>query len=442
MECTTNRVITNEVKMMIRQRAISVKLGETDAAVTNFPGVVPLANLGERLGLFDDLDRLLPAKERNRGLANSAAAFDLMCIPLSGGGAIDDLAQLRQDAGLARLLGRRVMAASTAHDFLRRIRYDGLEALSRVNARMLAKLARQTGTTTATLDCDASLFASSGRGARMSYKGERGYMPMLAFWDELGLVVHDDFRNGNASPGSDALAFLRQSLAQLPKEVTRVNVRSDSAWYQAELMDYCHARGHGFCIGADQDEAVKQAIMGVGEEAWQRIDLISDPADPEPYVREWACETVHTLNDSAHTHRLIVIRKERMQDDLFYGPYAYHALITNMDLPLEEQIAWYRRRGQCEQRIGELKWDFELRVLPSGDFFVNAAYMRITTLAYNLFMALKTIVLPAEYKALRLKTLLFRVLGIPALITHHARRCWLKLPRGHPHAAVFAAAIA
>ncbi len=426
---------------MIRQGAISVKLGETDAAVTNFPGVVPLANLGERLGMFDDLDRLLPQKERDRGLSNSAAVFDLMCLPLSGGSRIDDLAQLRQDEGLRRLLGRAVMAPSTAHDFLRRLRYDGLEGLGRVNRRMLGAVARQAGVTTATLDCDASLFTSSNRNARMSYKGERGYMPMLAFWDELGMVVHDDFRHGNAAPGSDALAFLKAALAQLPEEVDAVNVRSDSAWYQAELMDFCQERGHAFCIGADQDEAVKQAIQAIDEDQWQRINLCSDPADPEPYVREWACETVHTLNNSKHAYRLIIIRKERMQDDLFYGPYAYHVLITNMDLPLEELIAWYRRRGQCEQRIGELKWDFELRVLPSSDFFVNAVYLRIMILAYNLFVALKTVVLPADYKPLRLKALLFRLLGVPALVTRHARRLWLKLPRAHPHAAAFATAL-
>ena len=61
----------------------------------------------------------------------------------------------------------------------------------------------------------------------MSYKGERGYMPMLAFWNELSMVVHDDFRNGNASPGSDALAFLEATVAQLPAAVNTINVRSD-----------------------------------------------------------------------------------------------------------------------------------------------------------------------------------------------------------------------
>ena len=35
--------------------------------------------------------------------------------------------------------------------------------------------------------------------------------------------------------------------------------------------------------------------------------------------------------------------------------------------------------GQCKNQIKELKWDFELRVLPSGDFFVNAGYLHIMT---------------------------------------------------------------
>lgn len=426
---------------MIRQRAISVKLDETDAAVTNFPGAALLANLADRLGLLQDLDDFLPAKERDRGLDNSAAVFDLMSIPLSGAECLEDLDQLRKDQGLERLLGRKVMATSTAHDFLRRIRYDGLAGLAHARRRMVRRLAKSAGITKATLDVDASLYTSTGRNARMSYKGERGYLPMLAFWEELGMIVHEDFRNGNAAPGSDAVAFFQETLAQLPPEVEEVNLRSDSAWYQVGVMDYCQEHGYGFCIGADQDEAVKQATLEIEEADWQRIHLIADPADPEPYVREWASETVHTLNDSKHAYRLIVLRKERLQDDLFYGPYAYHALVTNMDLPLEEQIAWYRQRGRCENQIKELKWDFETRVLPSGDFFVNAVYLRIMTLAYNLFVALKT-TLPKPYRKCRLKTLLFRLLGIPALVTYHARRLYLKLPRGHPHFPVFCAAFA
>ena len=121
---------------MVRQDGIKVKLGETDAALTNFPGVVPLANVAKRLGLFADLDELLPPKDRDRGLSNSAAAFDVMCIAWSGGGHVDDLNQLRQDKGLRHLLGREVLPPSTAHDFLRRMRYDGPPALTQANRRI------------------------------------------------------------------------------------------------------------------------------------------------------------------------------------------------------------------------------------------------------------------------------------------------------------------
>ena len=425
---------------MILQDGISVQLGETDSEVTNFPGVVPLANLASELGLLGDLDRLLPAKERKRGFGNSASVFDLMSIPMAGGQCIDDLAQLRTDKGLTRLLGRQVMAPSTAHDFLHRIRYDGLDGLGKARSNMLSKVAERTGTTTATLDCDASLFTSGGRNARMSYKGEKGYMPMLAFWSELGMVVHDDFRNGNTSPGGDALDFLKETTAQLPAAVTDVKVRSDSAWYQAEVMDHCDDHDYKFCISARRDEAVKALFPGDNEEKWQRINAPKDPDQQEDYIREWACESVHSLNSSDRAYRIILLRKERLQDDLFEGQYIYGAIITNMDLPLEEQIAWHRGRCNCENYIKELKWDFELRVLPSGDFFVNAIYLRIITLAYNLFVALKQLKLPEDCRGLRLKALRFRLLGLPAMITRHARRICLRLPRGHPNIGLFAAA--
>ena len=160
--------------MMIRQRRIGVKVEETDAAVTGLGGVPVLVNVADAMGLFEDIDGLLPPKERARGYARSASVFDLMLIPYVGGGCIDDLDVLRADEGLQRLLGRPVMAPSTAHDFLRSIQYVGLEGLAQVRQRQIARLAEDQGQTRATLDCDASLFTSRCKTAQMSYKGERG----------------------------------------------------------------------------------------------------------------------------------------------------------------------------------------------------------------------------------------------------------------------------
>ncbi len=76
-----------------------------------------------------------------------AAVFDaLMRILLSGGKYVENLAHLRQDKGLERLLGQKLMAPSTAHDFLRRICYGGMEGLGQTHQHMLARMANQTGT--------------------------------------------------------------------------------------------------------------------------------------------------------------------------------------------------------------------------------------------------------------------------------------------------------
>jgi hypothetical protein len=66
--------------------------------------------------------------------------------------------------------------------------FAGLPALVRDLDR-LAQVAAARGEKRATLDFDASLFASGVRTAEMSYTGERGWMPMLCFWAELDLAV-------------------------------------------------------------------------------------------------------------------------------------------------------------------------------------------------------------------------------------------------------------
>lgn len=159
---------------MMRQERIRVKVKKTDAAVTGLAGIPALVNLAHETGLFQDVEACLPARERDRGYAPSASVLDLMLIPCAGGECIDDLEVLRADEGLERLPGRAVMAPSTAHDFLRRLQYVGMEGVGEVRQRQVAYVARKKHQTRATLDCDASLFASRSRMAQRSYKGEQG----------------------------------------------------------------------------------------------------------------------------------------------------------------------------------------------------------------------------------------------------------------------------
>ena len=220
-----------------------------------------------------------------------------------------------------------------------------------------------------------------------------------------------------------------------------MNGAISATWYQAEVLDYCQEHGYKFSITADKDEAVKGLLEAVGEEQWEEINMPDNPSDTEEYVRQWAYETVHTLNRSKHSYRMILLRKERRHPDLFKGRYIYGAVITNMDKPLEAQLRWHWERCNCENHIKELKHGFGLRVLPSGDFGVNAAYFRLGTLAYNLIACLKHLVLDEGWRYLTIKTIRFRLLSVASIIVWHARKLFLRVSRGHPYLAVLRAAL-
>jgi hypothetical protein len=419
---------------MIQQELVRVKVVEGDDSVTGFSGVLALCRHGFSTGLFSDVERQLGwLKSRQRGRSVSSMLFDLMLVPCTGGECIEDLSALRADGGLKRLLGRTVMASSTAHDFLRGIGPAGLDSLGAIRQGQLRRVVDSSDLRTATLDCDATLFLSKAQTAQRSYKGERGWFPMLAFWAEAGMVVHDEFRQGNASPQSNALSFLKETLEQLPEGLQKVYVRSDSAWYQAALLDYCDQQHIGFAVTADLDEAVKTGLLELRDAEWTAVDGPAEPMDEERYVRQWVCEGVHTLNGSKHPYRMLYVRKERRQGDLFEGMHSYSAIITNRnDLPMVELLRWHRERCNCENHIKELKHGFGLASLPSGDFFVNAVYLRIMTLAFNLIASFKRYVLPASWSHHTLKTLRFRLLSVPAVVVRHARQLCVRISRHRP----------
>ncbi len=90
-----------------------------------------------------------------------------------------------------------------------------------------------------TLDVDAHLVESSKSTALWTYQKFRGYQPMVVCWAETGLVLADEFRDGNVPAGHEQLRVFQESLAMLPEGVERVRLRSDTAGYQHDLLAYC-----------------------------------------------------------------------------------------------------------------------------------------------------------------------------------------------------------
>jgi hypothetical protein len=100
-----------------------------------------------------------------------------------------------------------------------------------------------------TLDIDATQIVAEKREARYTYKGERGFMPLVGHIAEVGVVIGHEFREGNAAPAAGNLEFLQGCERNMPKGKWIVAVRADSAAYQAAIFNWCEATGKVFAIG-------------------------------------------------------------------------------------------------------------------------------------------------------------------------------------------------
>ena len=84
----------------------------------------------------------------------------------------------------------------------------GLSGLEKVNQRLLKQGMKYDGITAYTLDIDATGIVAEKQSAKMTYKGFTGYMPIVGHIAENGMVLGDEFREGNVAPATRNLAFL------------------------------------------------------------------------------------------------------------------------------------------------------------------------------------------------------------------------------------------
>ena len=353
---------------------------------------------------------------------------------IAGGQCGADLRVLRADRGASDLLGHAGMAPRTGREFLARFDGAALDTLSRVVGACAGRTAVAAGATTATLDMDATFIEAHKRTAHTSYTGEPGYMPMLGFWAETQSCLLGEFRHGNASPSAGAVPFLARLLYRLPPGLERVRLRSDSAWYQARVFDWCAARGVEFAVTAVRTDAVAKAIEAIAPEQWQPFAA----GAPDEQI----AETVHALDGGRQAYRLVVLRHPWRQLEMFKGLWQYHAVITNMAWGAERLIMWHHERATSENWIKELKDGFGLDRLPSGRFRSNAAYFELALLAYNLVVALRRLALPPSFWTATVKTVRFHFIHIAALVARHARQLTVKLAEGYRYLSVFRRALA
>ena len=401
----------------LAQTVLPFKLEATNEMLTANAGLALFGEFIQGLGFSRWLEQEMPLPGSGRGYMASFYVKPLVLMLTGGGRSLEDLRTLKNDTALSSLLQQKMLPSTDAMgDWLRRTGAgEGLSGLSRLNRRVVATRVRQTGITAHTLDIDASQIVAEKEAAHFTYKGEQGYMPMIGHLAEAGVVIHDEFREGNVAPATGNLEFIRDCETRLPRGHAIASVRLDSAGYQADIFNYCEQTGKTFAIGGRLDAPTLKVIDAIPDDAWRQ------------YPDCALAETLHSMNDTDQAFRLIVVRYKR-QAELFDDQPRYHVIASNRVESTAATLVWYRQRGEVsENGIKELKIGFGMERMPCGQFEANAAFFRIGVIAHNLFVLFKHSVLGGDWQRHRVATVRWRLFHQPGKVVHHAGALVLKV---------------
>jgi hypothetical protein len=400
---------------------------------TSYAGLPLLTELAHQTGIVKKLNGIEGLWERHGDYHTADYILGLAMTLIAGGEGLEDTRLLRNDSGLRQLALPDVPSANSFGRFLRRFSHGSIYQLGETVAGQAVEGLKPGETVT--LDIDASAIESDKQEAKMTFQGFRGYYPLLAWLAEPNVFLGGVFRDGNASPHEHLLPLLKYCHRRIPQGVA-VRLRSDSAAYHLDIMDYCHKGGLDFAICAPLNEGIREVVEELPDKVWQLV-----VEDEQSYL---LAETVYAPGGGCGSSelpafRLVVKKYLKAQLELFKDPVDYHVVITNLDSSWSalEVLRFYNRRGTAEKMIAELKNGFGLDRLPCGDLKANAAFFQTCLLAYNLVQTFKRVALPKHWGSYGIKNLRFRLLCQAAIVVRHARRLILKLAEAFPFFDVF-----
>ena len=397
-------------------------------------GLVLVATLVGRLGLEGLVNRVVRLSGRVGGAMPGRKVLTIVHAMAAGAGCIDDADRLRSGA-TGKVLGHRVMAPSTLGTFLRAFTFGHVRQLEAVVGKAIERAwglgAGPTGTLV--VDVDSTICEVHGyqkQGAAYGYTRVLGYHPLLATRADTGEVLHARCRKGSANTGRGIVRFIDELLARIERagggEV--LIVRADSGFYRHDLLDRLSRAGVGFSVTIALRTPVRDAIEGIDERAWQRIDYPDGPA--------------HVAECTYRGRRLIVRRvpgHHGPQGQLF-TTWRYHAFVTNLAGTAWALDRQHRAHAVIELSIRDLKAG-PLAHMPSGSFAANSAWLQCAVLAHNLIRWTTTLGAISTDGLIVAKSIRTRFLAVPGRLVNRSGRPTLRLPTRWPWAQQLTAAL-
>jgi len=252
-----------------------------------------------------------------------------------------------------------------------------------------------------TLDLDSTVKTVYGHqeGAEKGYNhvhpGKRSYHPLIAFIAETGEALLGWLRPGDTFSANGSVEFIKEALSRLPKQVWKVVVRADAAFFSHDFLCYLESRGHHYVVKV---KTKKWKLWAERNGNWRKSGYNRWTAKFKAKLTGWEKE---------RTFVAVRVFKEYIIDDLFgkVPVYEYQLWVTDLPLSANQLELFYNQRATCENLIDVGKNQVGWCGMLTKKFWTNDLIFQIALLAYNLLVWFKMRFLPPEMQGQETETI-------------------------------------
>jgi Transposase DDE domain group 1 len=403
----------------------------TDKEITPWGGMVFLRQMMEKIGFRELVERQedLPRPGSNRGYDPATILEGFIASIWCGANRFLHTEVTRHDQALSKIFGwKRTPGQDTYKRFFSKFTHASNQRVSNYFYSWVFDNVRFDNFT---LDFDSSVITRYGcqEGSKRGYNpqkpGRPSHHPLIAFVSDIKLVANMWLRSGDTGSANNFLSFLEDTLAKLKNKTVSL-VRLDSGFHSKEIFDYLEYKQLNYVVAARFYHPIQHLISQ--QQAWLALDNGIEITETKYQSPEWEAP-----------RRIVIVRqllKERpkapgktltlFKEEEVYQQYRYTAYVTNLKLAAAEVWRLYRGRGDAENRIKELKYDFGFDSFNLKGFYGTEAALMFAMIAYNLMSIFRQFILRGKTQQ-TLSTLRYKTFAIGAYFEKVKDQYVLKL---------------
>jgi hypothetical protein len=389
------------------------------SAITSDAGLLAYRELDDALHLTDTAaDKLADARTGKNGRHRLAGLLRQSVFGrLAGYEDVNDADRLRCDPAMRWVVGDRAISGSAASAsqmgrFETRwlSQPENLPALADLPGQWIDKVRRRRGPKTVILDMDSSESPTYGEQEGSAYNGHFActcYHPLFVF-NQFGDVERCALRPGNVHSADGWRAVLEPVIARYRGIVKHLYFRGDAAFANPEVYELLEAEGANYTIRLPANQVLQDKIR----------HLLKRPVGRPPHEVRRYYASFRYQAQSWTKPRHVVAKIEWYPGEL-YPQVGF--IVTNLARSAEGIVAFYNRRGTCEQYIKEGKHAIKWTRLSCRTFAANAVRLQLHVLAYNLGNFMRTLAMPKAVERWSLTSLREKLIKIGAKVVSHGR---------------------